>query len=237
MDPVDPFVVPRVPLDVAQVQETQAEPPSLAGVGQLDQQISDLFVQGTQLRTIAVAGLANLESPTGQRNTRPSSRHRILGYLAALRRPSHFFQELPFSKPTCILKSAYIRFYRRFSSSIAFDLQQDRPSRTIAMQPPAWQWMICASIYLLVFIRNLLVQIAEKVLLMQPLTFGEDYRHFRTIKYATVKRFHYDRHAHCGWVPDPSGPQLHPLTQNTKQPHTLRTHLQSLDIRDKSRHP
>ena len=36
--------------------------------------------------------------------------------------------------------------------------------------------MICASVYLLVFIRNLLVHLAEKILLMQPLTFGRDYR-------------------------------------------------------------
>ena len=35
--------------------------------------------------------------------------------------------------------------------------------------------MICASVYLLVFIRNLLVHLAEKILLMQPLTFGGDY--------------------------------------------------------------
>ena len=36
--------------------------------------------------------------------------------------------------------------------------------------------MICASVYLLVFIQNLLVHLAEKILLMQPLTFGGDYR-------------------------------------------------------------
>ena len=30
--------------------------------------------------------------------------------------------------------------------------------------------------YLLVFIQNLLVHLAEKILLMQPLTFGGDYR-------------------------------------------------------------
>jgi hypothetical protein len=32
--------------------------------------------------------------------------------------------------------------------------------------------MICASVYLLVFIRNLLDHLAEKILLTQPLTFG-----------------------------------------------------------------
>jgi hypothetical protein len=35
--------------------------------------------------------------------------------------------------------------------------------------------MICASVYLLVFIQNLLVHLAEKILLLQPLTFGGDY--------------------------------------------------------------
>ena len=32
--------------------------------------------------------------------------------------------------------------------------------------------MICGSLYLLVFLRNLLVHLAEKILLIQPLTFG-----------------------------------------------------------------
>ena len=36
--------------------------------------------------------------------------------------------------------------------------------------------MICASVYLLVFIQNLLVHLGEKILLMQPLTFGGDYQ-------------------------------------------------------------
>jgi len=36
--------------------------------------------------------------------------------------------------------------------------------------------MICASVYLLVFMRNLLMHLSEKILLMQPLTFGGDYR-------------------------------------------------------------
>ncbi|OYU19808.1 MAG: hypothetical protein CFE34_03210 [Rhodobacteraceae bacterium PARR1] len=34
---------------------------------------------------------------------------------------------------------------------------------------------ICASVYLLVFIQNLLMHLAEKILLMQPLTFRADY--------------------------------------------------------------
>ena len=36
----------------------------------------------------------------------------------------------------------------------------------------------CVEIYVLVFIQNLLVRLAEKVLLMQPLTFRGDYRSF-----------------------------------------------------------
>lgn len=35
--------------------------------------------------------------------------------------------------------------------------------------------MICASVYLLVFIRIHLVHVAEKILLLQPLKFGGDY--------------------------------------------------------------
>lgn len=76
-------VVPRVAFDVTQMQETQAKPPSLAGIDQTDEQISDLFILGTQLGAIAITGLADPESPAGQRNARPTSRHRFLGHLAA----------------------------------------------------------------------------------------------------------------------------------------------------------
>jgi len=55
-------------------------------------------------------------------------------------------------------------------------LRQDRPSRPIALQSPAGQRVICASVYLLVFIQNLLMHIVEKILLIQPLTFEGDYR-------------------------------------------------------------
>ena len=58
----------------------------------------------------------------------------------------------------------------------AFGLTQDRLSRPIALQSPAGQRMICASVYLLVFIQNLLVHTTEKILLMQPLTFRGDYQ-------------------------------------------------------------
>lgn len=36
--------------------------------------------------------------------------------------------------------------------------------------------MICASVYLLVFIRILLVHLAQKILLIQPLNCGGDYQ-------------------------------------------------------------
>ncbi|MFN3825930.1 MAG: hypothetical protein ACK4RN_18345, partial [Pseudorhodobacter sp.] len=47
--------------------------------------------------------------------------------------------------------------------------------------------MICASVYLLVFIQNLLVHPAEKILLMQPLTFGGDYpTPYHSMQYAAT---------------------------------------------------
>ena len=47
--------------------------------------------------------------------------------------------------------------------------------------------MICASVYLLVFIQNLLMHLAEKILLMQPLSFGGDYpRNILTGTYSCV---------------------------------------------------
>ena len=55
LDATDAFVVPRMTLHVAQMQETQAKPPGLAGIGQTDQQIGDLLVLGLQLRAIAIA--------------------------------------------------------------------------------------------------------------------------------------------------------------------------------------
>jgi hypothetical protein len=42
-------------------------------------------------------------------------------------------------------------------------------------------------VYLLVFIRNLLVHLAEKILLMQPLTFGGDYPSTKRKRQATFK--------------------------------------------------
>ncbi|MFN3400680.1 MAG: hypothetical protein ACK4Z4_10115, partial [Ferrovibrio sp.] len=45
---------------------------------------------------------------------------------------------------------------------------------------------ICASVYLLVFIQNLLVHLGEKILLMQPLTFGGDYQTAAAMHLAAV---------------------------------------------------
>lgn len=118
--PLDPLVVPRMAFDVAQMQETQAEAPGLAGVGQPDQQIGDLLVLVLQLRAVAITGLADPEGPADQRNADPVSRHRFLGHLAALRWPRHFFPRASLSRSACMLRSAYIRFSRRFSSSMAF---------------------------------------------------------------------------------------------------------------------
>jgi len=57
----------------------------------------------------------------------------------------------------------------------AFSLPQDRPSRRLLSKSQPGSGLICASVYLLVFMRNLLMHLAEKILLMQPLTFGGDY--------------------------------------------------------------
>ena len=49
--------------------------------------------------------------------------------------------------------------------------------------------MIYASVYLLVFIQNLLVHLAEKFLLMQPLAFGGAYRLLaHSVRSAGVRR-------------------------------------------------
>ena len=49
--------VPPVAFDVTQMQETQAKPPSLAGIGQTDKQIGDLFILGAQLRNPPVGAV------------------------------------------------------------------------------------------------------------------------------------------------------------------------------------
>ena len=70
--------------DVAQVQETQAEPPGFAGVGQPDQQIADFFVLGAQLRAISIAGPNNPEGP--QRESAMLAPRRASAFPAVSRR-------------------------------------------------------------------------------------------------------------------------------------------------------
>ena len=58
----------------------------------------------------------------------------------------------------------------------AFGLPQDREDLFIgAYAAPSGATVPSSSVYLLVFIQNLLVHLAKKILLMQPLTFGGDY--------------------------------------------------------------
>ena len=57
VDAIDALMVPWVPFDVAQMKETQTKTPSLAGIGQPDQQIGDLFVLVLQLRAVAITGV------------------------------------------------------------------------------------------------------------------------------------------------------------------------------------
>ena len=94
-----------MPPHIAQIQKTQAKPPSLAGIHQPDQQTSDFFVFGAQLRAIAKTGLADPKGPAGQGYADPVSRHRIPGHLAALRWPIYFFPRASLSSSFCMLSS------------------------------------------------------------------------------------------------------------------------------------
>ncbi len=71
--------------------------------------------------------------------------------------------------------------------------------------------MICASVYLLVLIRNLLVHLAEKILLLQPLIFGgiTDYKRHGTSTLCKLKQWpHNQRQSNFG---KPGA--LHPIWQ------------------------
>jgi hypothetical protein len=57
----------------------------------------------------------------------------------------------------------------------ALCLLQNAPSRQIAVQSPAGQCMICASLNRAVFIKNLLRYLAEKILLLNTTNFRGDY--------------------------------------------------------------
>lgn len=95
VDPIDAFVVPRVALDVTQMQETQAKTPSLSRICQPRQQIGDHRVLVLQLRAVTITGLADPEGPARQRDANAPSLHRRFGHLTAPRWPIYFFQELP----------------------------------------------------------------------------------------------------------------------------------------------
>ena len=68
VDAIDAFVVPRMPLHVAQVQETQPKPPGLAGVGQAGQQIGDLAAIG--LEPMAPQWLASRHAASGHSDSK-----------------------------------------------------------------------------------------------------------------------------------------------------------------------
>jgi hypothetical protein len=71
-----------------------------------------------------------------------------------------------------------------------------------------------------------------------PWTNGQVERMNRTIKDATVKRYHYDSHEQLA-QPSRGLPrclQLRPPSQDPQRPHALRVHLQDLDFRARSIH-
>lgn len=101
------------------MQEAQAENPRLLYPHEPKQQIGDLVVVGIALRAIPIIGLADAERSTCQRDTHTALRHCFRGQPPALRWPRYFFPRASFSRSACMLKSAYIRFSRRFYSSRA----------------------------------------------------------------------------------------------------------------------
>jgi hypothetical protein len=73
-----------------------------------------------RIRVVAITGLADPKGAAGQCNADLMARHRLLGHLAALRWLRHFFPRASFSRSACMLRSAFILFKRRYSSSMAF---------------------------------------------------------------------------------------------------------------------
>jgi hypothetical protein len=113
-------MIPDMSLYIAQIQETQAKSPSSVSLCQSRQKSGNPVVLLCQSWTIAKAGLGYLKNPTGQRNADPVMRHSLCGQFPALGWPLHFFPKASFRISVCMLRSAYIRFSRRFSSSRAF---------------------------------------------------------------------------------------------------------------------
>ncbi|SAY46837.1 hypothetical protein KRIGEM_03196 [Komagataeibacter rhaeticus] len=120
IDPINPLMIPELSLHIAQIQETQTKSPSPVSLGQSHQKSGNPVVLRCQSRTIAKAGLGYPKNPTGQRNADPMMRHSLCGQFPALGWPLHFFPRVSFRISVCMLKSAYMRFSRRFSSSKAF---------------------------------------------------------------------------------------------------------------------
>src|SRR5690606_4396284 len=89
-------------------------------LGQPFQKVGDELILGIALRAVAKTGLADTKGPTGQRDADPLRRHCLLGQLAALSWPCHFFPRASLSNSACMLRSANMRFSRRFSSSRDF---------------------------------------------------------------------------------------------------------------------
>ena len=115
-------------------------------------------------------------------------------------RPRHFFPRASLSNSACMLISAYIFFSRRFSSSIAFiwliidtsmppylerHLQKEallipcsRHNSGTGKPPSAWRRIarIYGSVNLLIFIKISSIMLSEKILLLKPVIFREDYQ-------------------------------------------------------------
>jgi hypothetical protein len=206
------------------MQKTQAEPPGFAGIGQTGQQIGDLLILGAQLGPIAIAGLADPKGPAGQRNACPTSRHCILGHLAALTHgkcahlsarqrmadllfSQRFLQQIvlhaqvrkhSLQPAVLFLNGLHLADHGRIHAAIlcspfverriahamftaklghrhtTFSLSQDRKDLGFA---------ISGHLHL-----NLLVYLAEKILLPQPLNFGGDY-HSMILSRLRMSRF------------------------------------------------
>src|SRR5690606_13916169 len=123
VDAVDPLVIPAKALDVAQVQEAQAEAPVAIRRGQSHQPIGDPGVIVRSLGSVPVTGLTDLEGPASVSDARAPAFDRCSGHLPALRWPHHFFDNASFNRSALSWASAYIFFRRRFSScnSLSWD--------------------------------------------------------------------------------------------------------------------
>ena len=111
------------------MQKTQPKSLSFTSFRQTGQQISDLFILVEQLWAVTIAGLADPKGASRQSNAGSAPFHHRFGHLSALSWPNYFFPRASFSKSFSMLRSAYIRFSLRFSSSIAFIRPWRHPCR------------------------------------------------------------------------------------------------------------